>query len=240
LRKVIKAIKKHWREKGEIAETIHQAMMLAHLYGRYFAARMLKQKSLEHFQDIPSAYDEAIEFFKNKLVLTKKEFKKLNKEMRRQAFTIAATEKEVVLNQIKESLQNALESGQVIEDWQAQIELLFDKAGVTTLNNYYLNTIFRTNMQEALNAGKMRIFEQIDEEEFPLLEFVAIEDDRVRPEHLALNGFRARKDDPIWKKRKPPLSYNCRCTVVPVYKEEKLEPSNWRPSLTGRGFEFVN
>lgn len=231
---------KIYPDKGITTETLQQAILLSNLMGWYLAAKSLKIKSLEYFQDIPTAYEEAVEFFINKLLITKDEFKKLEKEARRSAFTAAALEKETVLESVKKSLDNALKSGQTIEDWKGEIDMLFDSLGLTKLNNYYLDNIFRTNMQEALNTGKDIIFGQASEEEFPLMQWITVEDERVRPEHAILNGFTAPVKDPIWKILKAPLSWNCRCTRSLVHRDEGLKPSEWRPSLRGRGFEFVS
>lgn len=236
----MRAVSKIYPQKGETVETLQQANLLATLSGRYLATRTLKEKSLEHFQDIPSAYDEAVEFFKNKLALSKSEFDALEKEAQRQAFTAAGLEKESVLDGVKGSIENALASGNTIEEWKDDIDMLFDSLGLTKLNNYYLDNIFRTNIQEALNAGKDSVFEQASDEEFPLMQWITVEDDRVRPEHAALNGFTAPVNDPIWQKLRAPLSYNCRCTRSLVHRDENLKPSDWRPSLSGRGFEFVS
>lgn len=238
----MKTIKKKWPVKGDFITPYYQVVLLARLYGRYLGKFTALKKQMTHFEEfkIPSAFDDALEFFKNKLALSKEEFKKLDAEARDAAFTIALDSRDTVLKKVQESIQNALASGQTIEDWKKDIMLVFDQLGVTEVNDYYLNMVFRTNTQQAYNRGKEEIFRQLDPEEFPMMEFVTVEDDRVRPEHAALHGFRAPVNDPIWKKLRPPLSYNCRCTVVPVHRDEGLEPSGWRPVLSGRGFEFVS
>jgi 8-oxo-dGTP pyrophosphatase MutT (NUDIX family) len=57
---------------------------------------------------------------------------------------------------------------------------------------------------------------------FPYRAYHAIHDDRVRPDHLALekagiggsNIFRT--DDPVWEIFRPPWGYNCRCSWSPI------------------------
>ncbi|MTI11846.1 phage head morphogenesis protein, partial [Sansalvadorimonas verongulae] len=48
----------------------------------------------------------------------------------------------------------------------------------------------------------------------------AIEDDRVRLEHLQWNATVAAVTDPFWKQHYPPNGWNCRCGVVQMTKEE--------------------
>ncbi len=82
----------------------------------------------------------------------------------------------------------------------------------------YAQTVVRTNTTSAFAAGRFREAEDMKREgvEVVALKFVAIEDSRVRPNHLACDGLIASVDDPIWNKLSPPLFYGCRCTVVPV------------------------
>lgn len=52
-------------------------------------------------------------------------------------------------------------------------------------------------------------------------EYVSVDDDRVRPSHALLNGVRLPKEHPFWRENMPPNGYNCRCTVVEVFKEDR-------------------
>lgn len=47
----------------------------------------------------------------------------------------------------------------------------------------------------------------------PLVQFDALNDSRVRPAHLALDGITRTADDAFWVTNFPPLGWNCRCTV---------------------------
>jgi len=88
-------------------------------------------------------------------------------------------------------------------------------------NNVYLPTEYETALQSAIMAHKW------DSLKSEYLEFSTVGDDRVRPEHAALDGLTYPKNHPIWNKMYPPLSWNCRCTVVPgiasKYKPESAE-----------------
>jgi SPP1 gp7 family putative phage head morphogenesis protein len=192
----------------------------------------------EQFAEIPDAYTEAVKFFLAKNIITKKEFEKLEKKIRKHAFTVAKTDSEWLISKMKDSIQTALAEGIPTADWLAGIDSVFESAGMTKLNDYHLRTIFRTNMQTALNEGKMAIIQQADTEEFPLLEFVAIEDDRVRGSHLKLDGYRAPKNDAVWQSLTPPLDYNCRCTLRPVHVNEGLKATK-KPDIKSMNLGFV-
>ena len=50
--------------------------------------------------------------------------------------------------------------------------------------------------------------------------YVTAGDERVRPEHAAMDGVTAPKEDPIWDVWWPPNGWNCRCILVSIFKEQ--------------------
>ena len=59
------------------------------------------------------------------------------------------------------------------------------------------------------------------------LQYRTAGDDKVRPEHAALNGVTRPMNDPFWETYYPPNGWNCRCTVVQVRKSKyPLTPSD--------------
>ena len=106
-----------------------------------------------------------------------------------------------------------------IKNMQARFDEMNVKANAETL--------VRTQTQLAYNAGRW----QADQD--PVIqdilwgyEYVAITDDRVRPEHEAFDGTVLPKEDPFWKANWPPNGWNCRCTTIPLFEpERKKAPS---------------
>ena len=95
----------------------------------------------------------------------------------------------------------------------------FDAAGITPKSDFALETIFRTQNQVAYAAGRWNANqdESIDEILWGY-EYSSVGDDRVRPSHAALDGWRAPKDDPQWRRVFPPNGWNCRCTAIEIFK----------------------
>lgn len=234
----MKTAKKMFKQKTY--PEVFEAGILAHLYGRYSAATQLQQARSFADDNIPQVYEDAVAFFMAKDVVTADEFKALSKEMKKRAFSIAKLEDEHIIDTLKKSLDRSIANDMNLADWIDDLNSLFDSIGITPLQPHYLEMVFKNAASEALTEGKWKVYDEMDTEEFPLMERVEIEDGRTRKSHIPLNGFRAPVSDPIWQKLRGPLSYNCRGTERPVHKDEGLEASGWRPSLSGPGFEFVN
>ncbi len=94
---------------------------------------------------------------------------------------------------------------------------LLKKAGWEENGGWYWETVYRTNTMSAFNAGRAEAFDEYEPE---FLEFIGIEDFRQTPVCAARSGIVKKRTDPFWKKNFPPLHYNCRSTVRPVYAEE--------------------
>lgn len=100
----------------------------------------------------------------------------------------------------------------------------FDELGLSPKHGYQLETIFRTQSQVAYGAGRWQADQ--DPEIQSILwgyEYSTVGDDRVRPEHKALDGVRLPKDDPFWKRFWPPNGWSCRCTVIPIFDEVEIK-----------------
>lgn len=66
---------------------------------------------------------------------------------------------------------------------------------------------------QSINARKWLKFEE-EKDLFPVLEYVTVGDDRVRPEHMKLNGLRLPVDHPLWNSIMPQNGWRCRCIVI--------------------------
>jgi len=66
------------------------------------------------------------------------------------------------------------------------------------------------------------------------LQYRTAGDDRVRAEHVALNGTTLPPSDPFWNSYMPPLDWGCRCTVVQVLKEKYTESNSAEAQELGK------
>ncbi|MCW9732025.1 minor capsid protein [Avibacterium sp. 20-15] len=54
----------------------------------------------------------------------------------------------------------------------------------------------------------------------PYWQYSAVNDDRTRPSHSAMNGLVYAYDDPFWHTFYPPNGFNCRCTVIALAERD--------------------
>lgn len=87
-----------------------------------------------------------------------------------------------------------------------------------TYNVNYLHAEYNFVQASATMAAKWEKFEE-DGDRY-LLQYRTQKDDKVRPEHAALDGVTLPMSDPFWESYYPPNGWNCRCTVVQVLKSK--------------------
>ena len=87
-----------------------------------------------------------------------------------------------------------------------------------TYNSNYLRAEFNFVTASAEMAARWEGFMQ-DGDRYNL-QYRTQKDDKVRPEHTALDGVTLPPSDPFWEEFYPPNGWNCRCTVVQVRKSK--------------------
>ena len=87
-----------------------------------------------------------------------------------------------------------------------------------TYNQHYLRTEYNHAQASAEMAARWERFQQ-DGDRYNL-QYRTAGDDKVRPEHAALDRVTLPIDDPFWDSYYPPNGWNCRCTVVQVRKSK--------------------
>lgn len=157
--------------------------------------------------------EEAIDYFSRKQILTKKEFNALTRQAKAGAFYVAGVYKEDVLNAFHQEIQDALESGQSRQQTVKGFKEILEGAGHKELGNFHLETVFRANMQTSYGVGRRRAMEEVAED-LPFWEYVAVNDDRTRPTHKALDGIVYPANHEFWDEHYPPWDFNCRCSVI--------------------------
>ena len=109
---------------------------------------------------------------------------------------------------VKESLDKVIAEGGTFGAWKKQML----ESGTLNLPRHRLDNIYRTNLQGSYMAARWdRIL--LTQATRPYIMYDALNDSRVRPAHLALDGIIRRVDDPFWTTHSPPNGYRCRCSI---------------------------
>ena len=178
--------------------------------------------------------EDAIEYLKSKGLKIAWSWKDIEKEANAKSFTVAKVMKTDILASIKDHLQQSLEQGWSFEKFKKTLAPEMQKKGwwgkvpdelvptdgsvnsagkiVQLGSAWRLKTIFATNVQSAMMAGRFKAMSATVSTR-PFWQYLAIMDASTRPDHARLHGRIFRHDDPIWKKIFPPNGFNCRCSV---------------------------
>ncbi|HOE18396.1 MAG TPA: phage minor head protein [Syntrophorhabdaceae bacterium] len=182
--------------------------------------------------------EKAIEYFKSKGYTFSWNWQDTWQEAHAKAFTVAKAMRMDILQDIRESVQKALDDGITFRQFRKDLtpklqakgwwgkKLIGDAEGGQTVqlgSPRRLATIYQTNLQTAYMAGRYK--EMMDNvEDRPYWQYVAVLDAKTRPAHRALHGKVFRYDDPFWKALYPPNGWNCFPSGTPVATE-----AGWRP-----------
>jgi hypothetical protein len=150
-------------------------------------------------------------------ILTPEQFRSAAATFRREAFTVASEARPDVLERIRDTLAETVQEGASLRVFR---EKLGDELEKSFIGPGHLETVYRTNVQQAFSEGHDRLASNpIVEALFPYQAYLPIRDARTRETHamlaeLGIDGTNIyRRDDPFWDYFTPAWEYNCRCGV---------------------------
>lgn len=157
---------------------------------------------------------EAIEFFKDKIVLTPSQFYSLVRQAKVNAFTVSEITSLDILNDIFDELTKAMEQGSTLEEFRRAVNVRIEAKGWTGLTPYRADLVFRHNTQTAYQVGRWQQMTDPDVmSDRPYGVYSAVLDGRTRLAHRGMHGVCRRLDDPFWNIWYPPNGFKCRCSV---------------------------
>ena len=232
------------RAMDQISRLALDGMILAHLSG---TARGLEADRPVTLSLDLAPYDEAIARLRRRLRLTAGVLADLGEKFRPWLFRVTQKTTMAVERQIQQALIETTESGEHVREGVKALRQAFADAGITPQNSFTLENVFRTQTQMAYGAGRWQAGQ--DEAIQEILwgyKYVTVGDDRVRPEHVGLDGVTAPKDDGIWSRIWPPNGFACRCSTIEVFTERKIVHPSASVEVDGKeytpgpdkGFEF--
>jgi SPP1 gp7 family putative phage head morphogenesis protein len=134
----------------------------------------------------------------------------------------AAIQTEILMNDVLQVVGEVQAEAVIIP---AQMKLLDEKMvakGISPFAPHRLETLARTSTNAFYNNAKFQAFTDPDVDDIIWgYEYTTVGDNRVRDEHAVLDGIKLPKDDPFWQRFWPPNGYNCRCTVLAIFIEDR-------------------
>lgn len=171
----------------------------------------------------PIKFEEAVEFLKAKIPITKAEWKSVEPKARFRAFTVAKLGSATLIDTVKQQLLGVLEDGKGYAEFWNRIKQTVEN-DVSKIKPGYWETVFRTNTQSAYVAGKLQQFENSGVAAYQLM---VIED--VRTSQICRNllnknsgyGIILPVAHPFWQKYGfPPYHFNCRSSIRGVWPSQ--------------------
>lgn len=198
---------------GAIQDAMYNTLMVSYLLGIIHVKEAITDKQL--FADNPYYIkpERALEYFKLKADMAKAEYEKLSAQAKIRAFTTAALSESDSIAGVKKFLMDAIEEG---ENYIALLERVQDsdilaKSGFGD-NPWYWETVFRTNVTSAFNAG--RLIEAMENiKDVAALEYIGIDDNRQTFICKVYDGTILEPYHPFWEYATPPNHFNCRSTI---------------------------
>jgi SPP1 gp7 family putative phage head morphogenesis protein len=149
------------------------------------------------------------------------EFAELQESEREYAFTVAAVAQADLVAEVYTALERAIETGSTLEDFKAEVGARLEEAWSGSAAGGRIETIFRTNVNSAYNAGRHAVFTApAVKEARPYWRFDSIDDDLRDDECADADGTILPQDDPWWTEHIPPLHFNCRCSFTSLSEEQ--------------------
>ena len=209
-----------------MVEAIEKLIGSSYMLGLIHAEEENPERKIEaadetEIPEIP--FNEAMQFLKSKVPMSKAEWKSLEPKLRFRAFTVAQLGSAEVVDKAKQILLKSFEKGggTYSDTW----EELKKKVNVNALGIKpgYWENVFRTNTQSAYIAGKLQQYENTGVAAYQLM---VIEDGRTSKicRHLLTAsgyGMIISVDHPFWKKYGfPPYHFQCRTSIRAIWPSQ--------------------
>lgn len=167
------------------------------------------------------AFEEAVDYFKERVPVTAEQFYQIAEEYRALAFTVSGYTKAQILKRFYDELLAALEDGNTLTEFRSNMNEFLESEGYEGLDPLQADNIFRTNIQTAYNVGH---YEQMTDPGVkqlrPYWQYDAVNDAHTRPSHLLMDGRVFPADSPVWDTWFPPNGFRCRCTVKTLSRRQ--------------------
>ena len=175
--------------------------------------------------------DAAAKIIREKRLMHKFDFDKLESGYKRYAGTTAWVDSSSLVEAVYARLVKAVAEGGTFADWKKSVNEAFVKEGFVHpasgrehLANWHLETIFQTNVLSAYSAANWDMLHHPDVAGlFPKYQIVGGRRARTCEECAALEGIVRPSNDPFWLTHWPPFHYKCSHSILALDQEEAVK-----------------
>lgn len=226
-KKVLKAIREKIEKANNVSDlynlefdydnTLEDMILMSTLQG-FDSAVMADNEILEFSNTRTTTRNAALDNFLKKYPAMYDDIENEIEYARNKYFWIKKVTDVNVTEKIFKQMSNTLENGGTFKEWKKDVDNILSQSGLT-LNEGYLKTVFRTNMNHAYNVG---IYMKMDKykERYPYYQYCGTLDGREQEHTRELNGKIFKIGTPEADKYFPPNGYNCRCYTVSLTADE--------------------
>jgi len=164
-------------------------------------------------------FQEAIDFFQQKVKLPSNAYTDLLHAMHDKAFVIAGVTDTAILTDVHDELVRCMQDGIPFDEFEKRFEKIIESRWLPTSVTGEPNTgwrarlVYDTNMQTAYAAGQYEQRIRV-KDLLPYWRYIHTGESKVpRQEHLRWHGLVLRWDDPWWDTHTPPNGWGCTCTI---------------------------
>lgn len=190
--------------------------------GELFGRRRTQIASRDHLVRRFAAIDSVVSQMTRLVGLDDFEVDALRDKYRGRARAVIESMQASVLDEVSRTVEEGIRDGLHIGGIVGRVRQRMGVIGMTPDRPWLVENLVRTQTQIAYSAGRVLQAQSpaIDEILWGY-EYVAVGDDRTRPNHMALDGISLPKDDPRWNEIMPPNGYNCRCSVIEIFVDDE-------------------
>lgn len=173
-------------------------------------------------------FAEQLDFFRQKLNLPSERWDDIQKAAHDRAFIVAGAMKADLVEDLRESIDKAIELGTGLEEFRRDFSKIVQKHGWTGWTGegsaageaWRTRVIYQTNMATSYAAGRYR---QLTDPDFvalfPFWRYVhndSVRHPRLLHQHWGAIRLTLRHDHPFWQTHFPPNGWGCQCRVTPT------------------------
>lgn len=229
-----------------VNQAIGEGMTRSHIWALndgYAELKAFRQRQEKLNLAASNPFDLAIDVAENRLNMSTDDIQLLASDYTEKASFITGNLARSGEEEARKVIHDVVSENLIGREAEERLEIAMRSAGFgeDVLPGHHIKTIVRDQIQLTYSAASAEFdhLEGVDDMIWGY-EYSATGDDRVRPEHEAMDGMRLAKDDPRWQTHRPPNGHNCRCLLIRIFTDEVDEFGPQEPAGTDLNGNPVN